>query len=273
MKKHLLRITALFALGLVMTACQRDKIESEDSIGSEDIAASQAMMDDADDQASFKSDPTSTLGDEGSATSGNCPTLTWAQPHGTYPNTLTIDYGTGCQCRDGREKSGQIIVETSADMRTSGAVQVITLQDFYVAGTHMEGSRTVTHTGLNGLDQPVYSVTGSGNATFSNGETAALEINHVRTMIAGSETESVDDDVFSIIGTQSAVNRKGKSVTGTIIQPLIRSRQCRWITEGVVEITASGRTRTLDFGDGTCDNEATITFANGSERTIQLRRN
>lgn len=273
MKTNIWKFTALLALAGAMTACQRETVEESDAIGTPDIAASQAMMDDADDQASFKTDPSSDLGDAGTVGGQSCPTLTWAQAQGTYPNTLTIDYGTNCACRDGRTKSGQIVVEMTDELRNAGAVRTITLQDFYVNGTHLEGTRTVTHISPEGTAQPQFSVISQGIATFTTGQTAEWSMDHVRTQIAGAETETRSDDVFSVTGTQSGVGRNGRAFTGQIVQPLIRSLDCRWITQGVVEMTGNGRTHSLDFGNGTCDDQAELTLANGTVRTVTLRRN
>lgn len=272
MKTNILKITALFALGVAMTACQRESVEESDNLGTPDIAASQAMMDDADDQASFKSDPTTSLGDQGTIGGVSCPTLTWANTQGTFPNTLTIDYGTSCACVDGRTKSGQIIVEMTDELRTAGAIRTITLQDFYVNGTHLEGTRVVTNITGEGAVEPQFTVVSNGTATFTDGNTAQMSMNHVRTMIAGYDTDELNDDVFSVTGSQSGTGRRGRSFTGQIIQPLIRSLDCRWITQGVIEMTSSGRTHTLDFGNGTCDDQAELTLANGTTKTITLRR-
>ena len=47
-----------------------------------------------------------------------------------------------------------------------------------------------------------------------------------------------------------------------IAEPLIVSVGCKWI-QGVLEIAPEGlNTRNLDFGDGECDNAASITIGN-----------
>ncbi|MBC7775026.1 MAG: hypothetical protein H7246_06260, partial [Phycisphaerae bacterium] len=47
---------------------------------------------------------------------------------------------------------------------------------------------------------------------------------------------------------------------------------CRWISSGVIEFTVGARTRSLDFGDGTCDRFGILTLANGDSYSIRLRR-
>ena len=46
----------------------------------------------------------------------------------------------------------------------------------------------------------------------------------------------------------------------TITTPLIKAAGCFFITEGVEEIAPAGKsTRTVDYGDGTCDDIANVT--------------
>lgn len=271
MIKQIVKITALLTIPVLFVSCEKESVLSEDGVTAEDIALSEAIMTDADDQAAFKSDPTAEVGDFG--VSGDCPVLTWENEVGTFPNTLTIDYGEGCDCRGGHSKSGQIVVEMSDEIMNEGAVRTITLVDFQVNGNDVEGTRSVSNTGTNESGQPVFSVIGSHTANFSDGNSASLNVAHVRTMVAGYDTEDREDDAFSVTGSETGVNRRGDTFTGTILSPLFRSRECKWVTEGVHQVeTSDGRSRTIDFGDGTCDDQAELTLSNGTTRTIRLRR-
>lgn len=69
------------------------------------------------------------------------------------------------------------------------------------------------------------------------------------------------DDVYEITGSASG-SKNGNSYTMTIIQPLVRALACNWISSGKMEIQPSGALlRTIDFGAGTCDDQATVTIA------------
>jgi hypothetical protein len=91
-------------------------------------------------------------------------------------------------------------------------------------------------------------------------------------LIEGGTTATHWDDVWSSTGTAAGTNRNGKDFTATITEPLIKHADCRWISSGVIEFTVGARTRSLDFGDGTCDRVGTLTLANGDSYTIRLRR-
>jgi hypothetical protein len=43
------------------------------------------------------------------------------------------------------------------------------------------------------------------------------------------------------------------------------------LTQGIISITTDLHAITIDYGDGTCDNEATVTV-DGVSNTIQLKR-
>jgi hypothetical protein len=55
-----------------------------------------------------------------------------------------------------------------------------------------------------------------------------------------------------------------------IIQPLVKEIGCKWITSGKVEIQPTGKLlRTVDYGNGTCDKDATL-LINGNTYNITL---
>ena len=66
---------------------------------------------------------------------------------------------------------------------------------------------------------------------------------------------------YSLTGTASGVNRNGLVYEMNIVDPLIFSIDCKWIKKGVLDIIPEGlATRTLDYGDGECDSQATLSI-------------
>ena len=96
----------------------------------------------------------------------------------------------------------------------------------------------------------------------------------IRTWVSGYTTLGMggwNDDQYTITGTASGTNFEGNSFTVNITSPIHIDYSCRWIAQGIMELTPTGKaTRTLDFGNGTCDNLATVTV-NGQTFTITLR--
>ena len=58
-----------------------------------------------------------------------------------------------------------------------------------------------------------------------------------------------------------------------IVEPIILTKDCFWITQGVIETTIGDMTTSVDFGDGTCDNIAIRTDETGEEEefTMEMR--
>ena len=69
----------------------------------------------------------------------------------------------------------------------------------------------------------------------------------------------------------NGVNRNGKAYDIKITKPLIKRFGCSYIESGIVELTPEGlSTRTIDYGDGTCDNKAKLTI-NGNSFDFTLK--
>lgn len=144
-------------------------------------------------------------------------------------------------------------------------------------GNAIEFLRTVTNLGSgegNGLMS--WSVVVEGNRIKDeDGSSSTWSANRVRTMLEGLETlEDREDDVFEITGTATGTCHNGNTFSSTITTPLVRRVACQWIESGVVSIESEGRrgNRSLDFGDGTCDDKGIVTLSNGQTREITLRR-
>jgi hypothetical protein len=266
MKKSLLFAIALFASVAAFQSCQKNDSKADDLVvtTAEDLSASEDYAE----QVDFDID----MGVEDRGL-GGCPTVTFAQPEGTWPNTITIDFGPACTRPDGRVLSGIIVLNQSAEIRTAGAVRTITHENFFVDGTKVEGTRTWTNNGQNAAGQWNYTKTATNmKLTFEDGTTTSWNKTRSSTLIEGGNTATHYDDVWTSTGTASGTNRNGTDFTATITEPLIKHADCRWISAGTLELTVGSRTRALDFGDGNCDRLGTLTLANGDSYTVRLRR-
>ncbi len=70
------------------------------------------------------------------------------------------------------------------------------------------------------------------------------------------------DAVTYVYGTASGTNRQGTNFSTTVSQgtSLVKFKTCQYITKGTMELTPEGfKPRTINFGDGKCDDEATFT--------------
>lgn len=174
-----------------------------------------------------------------------------------FPVTMTIDYGTGCvDTVDGKLRKGKIICVFSSKWSTIGSIIKATLLNYSVNNvSYTVDSIKISHDAATTFTSAVYNArcTGSG---------WSLEWYGTRTLtqIAGSATPFYAyDDVFQLTGDAWGKNRNGLDYTVNITTPLIKRSSCGWIESGILELTPSGLPpRTVDFGNSTCDNQASI---------------
>jgi hypothetical protein len=270
MKKTLLNASfvALVALVSLVTACRKDDNTSTDRTVAEDLTAhndiSELVAADVDVALNGLTDGHI---DERS----DCPTVSSTQPLGTWPNTITLDYSDAGCTKDGRTYAGKIIISQTGPIRTAGTVRTLTFDNFSFEGVQVEGSKVITTLSDNTNGQVTQTLTVNHTLTFPDGDQATYQSDRTRTMIEGAATEARLDDVWQISGTASGTNRNGVAYTATISTPLVKRVPCPWISEGVIEFVANNRTRSLDFGDGTCDRDATLTRPDGTEREVKIR--
>ncbi|KPK88105.1 MAG: hypothetical protein AMS27_00730 [Bacteroides sp. SM23_62_1] len=191
-----------------------------------------------------------------------------------WPKIVTIDFGTdGCEGPFGVTRKGKIIVTITDRYLKEGSVRTITFNNFYVNEFKIEGTKSVTNEGLNkdGLMYFTVELTG-GKIITPTGKEITREFSHTRTWIEGQLTPRWRwDDKYLIEGEATGVNRFGKTYTRTITNPLLFETACRWITSGTIEIQPEDHPLiTLDYGNGECDDLATITV-NGETKEIKLK--
>jgi len=247
---------------LFFSACNKrgnDKDQDNDTQLAGDNAFSEATYNDVLNIADDASDKNT--GDHLSnyKTRSTCATVTHDTT--TTPKTITIDFGNvNCLCGDGRYRRGQILVSYTGHYRDSGSVHAIGFNNYFVNNNNVLGTKSVTNMGHNTLNQRYFNIVVNGLIVKATGDSIVWNSNRTRSWTQGESTMTRMDDVYEITG--SASGTKGTtSYTMTIIQPLVRALFCDWISSGKIELQPSGKPlRTIDFGSGTCDDDATVTI-------------
>ena len=275
--KTLKKICSVMLLSSVVlfTSCRKDRDDYTDTTSASDNEQSETMSNDVMNIA----DNAAKTGSAGFRTSeatevyeglSQCATVT----HDTLlsPKSLIIDFGpTNCLCADGRYRRGKILVTYNGRYFETGSVKTMTFEEFYRNDNKLEGTRTITNNGLDANGRMNWTVNEQNiKITRSNGNVHTRNSVRTRTIIAGNDTPTWTDDVYEITGTSSGVNAKGLNYTANITKALRRALSCKWIDSGIIEITPEGKaTRTVDFGNGNCDDQATVSVKNRS-RNITL---
>jgi hypothetical protein len=137
----------------------------------------------------------------------------------------------------------------------------------------VEGTTTIVNHGRNDAGNLTFSVNVSSIITDTTGKHLTYTSARTREWVAGESTDDISewtDDVYSITGTASGTAFDGTEFTSVIKNPLIVALNCRWIEGGTIEFTPSDKIkRTIDFGNGDCDNKITVSVA-GFKIDLQL---
>lgn len=193
------------------------------------------------------------------------PNIALTTTNGKFPKTIVLDYGDSLALANGRVLSGMITIYLSGPDTITGTIRRITYDKFSNGYSSITG--TASKTRLKNSTQRVFS--SSSDLTISFADTTSMSRTEEKTItwIAGADTKfDPSDDVIQITGNADVTNRKGDEYSKTITTPLIKTGECRFITKGVVEFKSStGKFATLDYGNGDCDNIATMTTASGTK--------
>lgn len=193
----------------------------------------------------------------------------------TAAKTITVNFGaTNCLCNDGRNRRGILIISFTGKYRDSLTVISVSPQNYFVNDNQVTGSKTITNKGHNSAKHLVYEINANLQIIKANGGgTISWQSNRQREWLTGENTPAWNDDMYAITGSASGTASNGNSFNSTITSPLIRNMSfgCRrHFTQGTLEHTPGGKaTRYIDFGNGSCDDQATVTI-NGTTYTITL---
>ena len=270
-----LLLAALSGSLLFGTACNRNKeaAPDEDIASAEDSSAAEAetalsadLLTAAAPQNEAQNGSAAVSGDpELRRVYGTCATRTYVAD----TRTLTIDFGpTNCLCPDGKYRRGKIVVQFTGPnpVRHEGAV--VTRVNYFVNDNQHTAIRTFAAL-PNGSFSLV--VTNGGIIFANNGGTSTWTANRTYVRTQGYGTPQVSDDVYTVSGQAQGTNRRGVSYMALISTPLTKRGDCpKHYVAGIVTITNSqNKTLVLDYGNGSCDNVATVTV-NGRTKTITL---
>lgn len=186
------------------------------------------------------------------------------------PVTFEIDYGTvGCVGPDGVYRTGKInfITPVRWSALTSAVTVTVNLVNYKANTISYSGTIKITKPNATTITTEVingHCTNGTWNIDYQGTKTL--------TQTAGVATKGdVSDDVYQITGNSSGVNREGRAFSTNITSPLVKMANCKWISSGTLDLTPSGfKTRTVDFGSGGCDDQATYTV-NGQTITFTLK--
>jgi hypothetical protein len=191
---------------------------------------------------------------------------------GVFPKTVTIDFGTGCTGIDGHIRKGKVITVYTGPLSIVGSIATTTFQNFYFDSLHVEGTHVISN--ISTVDNRIFTAKlQDGKITGPHGGVVECNRMHTWTQTEGNNTLFIPlDDVFAITGgSQGSFTFGDSTVTWTteVIQPIVRHFTCPWRESGQIKCTGEKFSSVLDYGNGDCDNKATLTV-NGNTINVIL---
>lgn len=293
----------LIGLCLILFSCKKENsnnpIDSQEielsKIASEGDAQSEQSYSQIFDDVMGASDEVGVYGtgvfgrEYGLDTAQRCFTVRVERPNAPQPFPVIVIISfpqSGCMGPDGRVRRGQIKTTYTNRLIVPGAESITTFLNFSIDSVNVGGTYKVKN-----MVEPIQitifppqynhkwliSVVG-GRLGYPNGN--VVEWNSTKTIeqVEGSHTLPIQDNVFKIISNSNGASIRNSVSTwwnSETIEPLFKRTTCRWIVKGKIRTVRRNLSNTspwvgiLDFGNGTCDNIATLNV-NGNIRTITL---
>jgi len=196
--------------------------------------------------------------------------------------TITIDFGTGCTDPRKVTRSGKMLINYSGKRWMPNSYISLHLVNFHRNDAAIEGiDSLVTQISNDSLHLQFQSTLTGGKITFGDGKSITREHNLTREWIRSAVSPLYDEwitlaylaTVGGSNGTASGLTKSGKAYTMKITKELVEKMTCLaqkvFIPVSGVKTITVGSEYTVDYGDGTCDNNVTVTV-NGKAKVIDV---
>lgn len=184
-----------------------------------------------------------------------------------YSGSIIINYGDGGSCASTDRRTGKVTDEFKITISTKSKItfvssEKITFENFIKGGSSYDGVINVAS--ANGKKT---SVSSTGFVVgYNDGTTASWK----GTLSFAYEDVSKRKGELRISGNISGTSRQGMPFTATITNDLIFKGGCLGLTRqipvsGKMSITTNGSNSIVDYGDGSCDKNYTVTVNGDAE--------
>lgn len=282
MKLPMKRSLWTLVIGLVIASCSNDTEENDAEVNDEFIAVAELNYSDEAEQISeelsemaaevysIEELQQSGKGDYATDYLPECLVITKVIEGDMV--TKILDFGDGCELRNGNSVSGKVLLTYLKDVTANQKTITLSLEDYTYNNVAVTGGATIIRTRNNANGNPQSLVNSAYEGTWPAGLSASFEGNRTREWIAGYGSGTWADNVFLLTGSSTYINRLGNIWTKEITTTLRKEMACRFVVSGVLAISRNDATASLDFGNGECDNKGEMTWPNGEVTEVNLRR-
>jgi hypothetical protein len=175
----------------------------------------------------------------------------------TFPKTITSNYGVGCTDADGKTKTGKLTFKVGKIWETGSTIQAI-FENYTEDGAKLDGSYSIINNSTFGVHNLTF-VAENISLTDKTGKTVTYNIRQTHKQVAGMFNLDPFDDVFDVSTVMSSTLPDGTKFSWENTTPLKKTNLCWWIQKGAGIIKINDIPMAIDFGNDTCDNDATVT--------------
>ena len=189
-----------------------------------------------------------------------------------FPKTITLDYGSGCTDIDGNFRAGKIVVHITGPYWEKNSVRNAKLVDYLYNDLKIVGNRHEINTGKNENGYVVFELK-NHEKIWNNEDELLIERDwqKIRTYNRGEDLTTKADDEIWVTGS-AKVFKNGKEQIKEITTPLYRKPECQHFQSGIITTSINKeKVSELNYGEGECDNMATITNKQGKIKEIILK--
>lgn len=259
---RLLLATALGSLILALQACSTDADEVE--------IPQDAKLTQADFQAVMNTDEwtgsvDATLAEIYQAGNGlSAKTAFDGCYEATYSDTgFTVTFNN-CVLNTTENVNGTLVVVYNLESETASFTA--TYDGFYVGDIELNGTRTFT-LGVGSSESSIaFTVSSEMSAVLSDGTLITESGSKTMELTLGA---SLAESSFSIDGTWN-LTIGDDAYAVDVTSPLTGNFSCAYLVSGTMDLSKNGLEIGVDFGDGSCDNNAIITYPNGAREAMEF---
>lgn len=286
--KNLFRLIALVAI-FSLASCSKDNNSTDTKLTNADVIASNKMDQASNDISDFVEEQegstylnasTGKISNLANSLLSDCAHITRVPAFGTAPTvgqtvTKTIDFSynnpAGCTLANGNNLKGKIIISFIYDPSATSHTINYSFDNFYHNENKIEGNRNVTRTldssTLLSTPHPIHTMNVDMTVTFANGAIYHRVGVRTRECVLNFGNNDVSDNVYKLYQSITTTRPNGAQHVYSVLisTPLTIDMSCQYrVTSGILSITGPNHTAIIDYGSGTCDNNATISIDGGT---------
>lgn len=272
-----MRIPKFVLAGLLvvsaLASCQKDdkeastKAENPSTESTEDIAMSMNIDEEITSYGQMGME--GSLNSKKSSSASSCMTISLDTTGAT--TKFILDFGTtNCTGADGKQRRGQLILSVEDNPFDPGSVLSITSNGFALNDHEVTGSKAMTFMGLDANNDPYLTLVTALSIQRPDGKTIVWNSNQTRTWTDGFATLDPNDNAAEVTGTANGLTADSIAYNINVLTPLRAEATCGYLVSGSFKLSSPVFTdRIFDYGNGTCDNVATVTV-NGNTYTFNM---